>query len=137
MSWPHREPAAICLDAREASQRQALAAIAMFEAGCFDASIILASASEGVLPNTAEKHLFPALKGYSDTDFNFYQNRLKHGNLPEGFKVDEFIAAISILRAITKYQAVYGASVRGFSMFLARARKRGQLPESLFASKSI
>lgn len=134
--WPGREPISISLTEKSASLRQGLAAIDMFEEGRYDAAIILASAAEGVLPSTDETHLFPALSSAKDTDFNFYQNRLKHGKMPEGFCVDEFLAAVSIVRSISKFVAVYRETCVGFDDFMSRARRRGQIPPSLYSPES-
>jgi hypothetical protein len=82
-------------------------------------AITLAAAAEGILPDTEEEFLFKqlkttGLKKHKNLDhLNFVQNWLKHGKYKgqevESIKIRrfQFIAVISIQRAISKFMAVY------------------------------
>lgn len=108
---------------------QITAAIKHFHKHDWECAITLASAAEGVLPDAKEKEavLFHRLKqmpekGGRRTDLNFVQNWLKHGTFygheMESIRISEFLAVISLERAITKFVAVYHAETPQMARFM-------------------
>jgi len=102
--------------------------------------LALAAAAEGLLPPTDEPHLFSDLKEFIPPeefkylDFNMVVNWLKHYKPedPDPFSFLESEAANLILRAITKFIAVYHQSTKRMEAFLELYTAAGpyQLVES-------
>jgi hypothetical protein len=113
-----------------ASLRQIRAAIEHFHKQEFERVITLAAAAEGLLPPTNDPHLFRDFKRrltpeeYKELNFNLVINWLKHYNAedPEPVRISEFEAVIMLVRAITKFIAVYHRSTKGMEDFLTWAR---------------
>jgi hypothetical protein len=120
---------------KESAQRQTERAIKFFRDGDLDCAITLAAAAEGMLPDTANPHLFQALKdheAFQHMQYNLIINWLKHSNSAassaERATIDEFEATIIIARAITKFIAVYRCSCKPFEEFMIWSVKVGHLP---------
>jgi hypothetical protein len=104
-----------------ASMRQINAAIEHLQRLDFECAITLAAAAEGILPETHMPHFFTKVKALEaslpdDEGANAVINWLKHGTLTKGgpridkAEIKELEAIAVIWRAITKFQAVYGAT---------------------------
>jgi hypothetical protein len=92
----------------------------------------LASAAEGILPDTNDPHLRKELKHYisekelkDEVDLNLGANWLKHGQEYKNVILTEFETAIMILRAISKFVAVYHQSNAKMEEFREWARAKG------------
>jgi hypothetical protein len=109
-----------------AALRQITAAIEHLRKREFECAITLAAAAEGLLPLTDEPHMFSELKEdippeeFKYLDFNMIVNWLKHYKPqdPDPFSFLESEAANLILRAITKFIAVYYQSTKRMEAFL-------------------
>jgi hypothetical protein len=120
-----------------AALRQITAAIEHLRKREYECAITLAAAAEGLLPPTDEPHLFSDLKEYispeefKHLDFNI--NRLKHYKPqdPDPFSFLESEAANLILRAITKFIAVYHQSTKRMEQFLEWYSAHHNLPVDL------
>lgn len=109
-----------------ASMRQINAAIEHLHGGDFECAITLAGAAEGMLPDTDDPHFRQKVKALSvspeiqaeggATGPNDYINWLKHGSLKRGgprvesATISQLEVIATIWRAITKFEATYGAS---------------------------
>ena len=102
--------------ARSAALQQIHAAIDHLRKSELVAAITLASAAEGVLPRTDNPHLFPKMKALiaslpvdpgGTTDINAFTHWTKHGT-HEKAKISELEVVATIVRAISKFVAVYG-----------------------------
>lgn len=117
---------------KASAQRQTEVAIRLFYEGKLDCVITLAGAAEGLLPSVTDPFLFRTIRQMApDIDLNAFVNWLKHepkAETPETVVIDEFEAAFTIARAITKFIAVYHQSCDPFEAFLRKAHKDGQLP---------
>ena len=105
---------------------QITAAIEHFDKGDLECAITLASAAEGVLPDANDGALFQTLRNDPEArnlDLNFVQNWLKHGKFKgqelESLRIDGFLAAISVWRAITKFVAVYRKETPEMAKFMS------------------
>ena len=107
-----------------AALRQIAAAIEHLRKQEYECAITLAAAAEGLLPPTDEWPMFSALKEdippeeFKYLDFNMVVNWLKHPHGPDPFLFLESEAASLILRAITKFIAVYYQSTKRMEQFL-------------------
>jgi hypothetical protein len=115
---------------------QITAAIEHFHKHDWECAITLAGAAEGILPDAEEEDevLFRRLKKdmaehAEKLDLNFVQNWLKHGKYNgryiESMRISEFIAVISLWRAITKFAAVYRKETPEMEEFLIWSRDNG------------
>jgi hypothetical protein len=97
---------------RLAAMRQIHAAIGHFHAGDFECAITLCSAAEGQMPEPDEpsRHLCGRLKqaGAKSDDFNFVATWMKHGWGRDEVEIPQWMVAMWLNRAISKYRAVYG-----------------------------
>src|SRR6266404_5200340 len=109
-----------------AALRQIGAALEHLSKREFECAITLAAAAEGLLPPTDEPHLFSDMKEFIPPDefkyldFNMVVNWLKHYKPedPDPFSILESEAVSLILRAITKFIAVYHQSTKLMEAFL-------------------
>jgi hypothetical protein len=116
---------------QSAALRQIRAAIEHFYKGDLECVITLAAAAEGLLPPTDYPHVFRDLKRLmtpgelKEFDPNLVINWLKHYKLddPERVVISGFEAVIFLLRAITKFIAVYRQSTPRLEAFLTWARE--------------
>lgn len=96
--------------------RQIHSAIEHLHNNQWECAITLALAAEGQLPRTdSEISLFNAMRTHSpdlasDGTFNLHRDWLKHWNdeKPDKIEISEFGVAIAIMRAVSKFYAVYG-----------------------------
>jgi hypothetical protein len=104
------------IDVRSASLVQIHDAIDHLHKLDFVSAITLASAAEGILPDTDKPHLFPRLKALVDsfpkdsqgaTGVNDFTNWTKHGS-HERATISEFEVMLTIARAASKFIALYG-----------------------------
>jgi hypothetical protein len=116
---------------KAAALRQLDAAITHFHGGELECAITLAAAAEGILPRTENPHLFkmmmssPVLK---DIDNNMLINWLKHSSVgPECIQIHPGVAAIVIVRAISKFVAVHSQSTVRFDEFVRWGREADHL----------
>jgi hypothetical protein len=97
-----------------------------------ECAITLAAAAEGVMPPTEEPHLFTVLKNSSlsrkEFDYNHTINWLKHPIPPDDLDIWEFEAAIIIVRAISKFFAVYRTGSPAMKSFVRWTFEQGHLP---------
>jgi hypothetical protein len=115
---------------------QITAAIEHFHKHELECSITLAAAAEGILPDAEGGFLFQQFKTRASTKkrenldhLNFVQNWLKHGKYNgkevESIGIAEFFAVISLLRAITKFVAVYRRETPDMAEFVDWSRDNG------------
>jgi hypothetical protein len=114
-------PVAIDTNIRLAPMRQLHFAIERLKEGHYKAAITLAAGAEGMLPETAARHLRPAVKKMSkqpniqqaggSTDPNAIINWLKHANVDDQCVEEITIPAeesmVVVCRAMTKFHAGY------------------------------
>jgi hypothetical protein len=106
-------PVAIDTNIRLAAMRQLHCAIERLKEGHYEAAITLAAGAEGMLPETAARHLRPAVKKMSkqpniqqaggSTDPNAIINWLKHANID-----DQRVVPPEILETIRRQRRVDG-----------------------------
>ena len=60
--------------------------------------------------------------------FNDFRNWLKHHTGPDEIEITEFDAGFAILRATTKYKAVFGETSPAMDEFSDWVRQKGGLP---------
>jgi hypothetical protein len=98
----------------------------------FECAITLAAAAEGLLPTTSERHLFQLLMSSpvarSDFDYNSMINWLKHPVAPDDNAIPEFEVAIIIVRAISKFNAIYHGGSPAMRDFVRWAFEQGHIP---------
>jgi hypothetical protein len=90
--------------------RQINAAIQHFREGELECAITLAAAAEGQLPEPGATYLFATMKRavpFSEFDHNLFINWLKHPNEPDDITISGLEATLTLLRAISKFRAVY------------------------------
>jgi hypothetical protein len=87
----------------------------LFLAGELMPSITLSAAAEDSLPDVDGPYLFPMLnsnwanrKGCESSPFNEVRNWLKHAKDEENIEIHTNDAVIMLVRAISKYTAVFG-----------------------------
>jgi|SRR4029453_158439 hypothetical protein len=93
-----------------AAQRQIDAAITHIHKSELECAISLATAAEGLLPDTDSRRIFAYLREHplsKKVDFNNTINWLKHSAPPDAAIIYEFEAAVVIARAMTKFAAAY------------------------------
>lgn len=121
---------------QQAARRQIEIAIKLFYEREFECAITLASAAEGQMEESDVVHLLPVLKKRRPPQFedeskwvtflNETRNWLKHGTpeLGDTRAIAEFEAWVMLVRASTKYYAVYleeNETINGFEEW-GRAR---------------
>jgi hypothetical protein len=120
-----------------AALKQLHAVIWLFQKDEFECAITLAAAAEGLLPPVEGAHLFQALKSskeVKETNYNLFINWLKHPNITiPGCEIDsalipEFEVVIIIVRAISKFRAVYKTGSPVMADFIKWAFENGHLP---------
>jgi hypothetical protein len=98
----------------------------------FECAITLAAAAEGLLPTTTEPHLFQLLinspLARNDFDYNSIINWLKHPVPPDDHVIPEFEVAIIIVRAISKFNAIYQNGSPAMRDFVRWTFEQGHLP---------
>ena|ERR1043165_371299 len=96
---------------RLAAERQIHAAIRHLLSGEFECAVTLALAAEDQLPDTSEPTLWNVLKQQvvpSDMRvFNDLRDWLKHGSGKDAREISELEVAIALIRATTRYFAVF------------------------------
>jgi histidyl-tRNA synthetase len=121
LNWEQivRKPKEIETDVRAASLSQIHVAIDRLHEADFVSAITLGSAAEGILPTTDNPHLFAKLEAWQKSlpadlegaaGINDFNNWTKHGEnnkRPNKAKISELEVITSILRAISKFIAVY------------------------------
>lgn len=98
----------------------------------FECAITLAAAAEGLLPTTPERHLFQLLKNSPVArgvfDYNEMITWLKHPGGPDEHIIPEFEVAIVIVRAISKFNAIYRKGSPAMRDFVRWTFKQGHIP---------
>jgi hypothetical protein len=121
-----------------ASLRQIHAAIDHLHKGEYESAITLASAAEGVLPDTDKPHLFQKIKKMAEslpadpsgaTKANALTNWAKHGT-HEAASISEQDVIEVITRATSKFIAVYGEQSNEMKTFSEWAIERLQADEN-------
>lgn len=99
----------------------------------FECAVTLAAAAEGLLPTTGDPHLFQLLVNgpiaRSDFDYNAMINWLKHPTGPDENIIPEFEVAIVIVRAISKFNAIYSTGSPAMRDFVRWTFQQGHIPE--------
>jgi hypothetical protein len=117
--------------------RQIHAAINLFHEEEYESAITLALAAESQLPDdVAKPYLYDVLKARVSPDevgmFNDVRNWLKHLIPPDEIQITNFDAALALVRAITKFKAVFGESSPTMDEFADWIRQKGGLsPEKI------
>jgi hypothetical protein len=115
-----------------AAKRQIHAAILLLRKEQeFECAITLAAAAEGLLPTTDEPHIFKVLKDtpvFKQLDLNLFITWLKHSGEPEDAKISEFEVTLIIVRAISKFAAIYKTQSGLMTDFVKWAFEKGHLP---------
>jgi hypothetical protein len=111
--------------------RQIHAAIRLFHEDEYESSITLALAAESQLPHVAKPYLYDVLKARVSADevdmFNDVKNWLKHIRPPDEIEITDFEAAIALVRATSKFKAVFGESSPTMDDFADWIKQRGGL----------
>jgi hypothetical protein len=98
----------------------------------FECAITLSAAAEGLLPPTIEPHLFQLLKNSpvarSTFDYNEMITWLKHPIGPDEHIIPEFEVAIIIVRAISKFNAIYHTGSPAMRDFVRWTFEQGHIP---------
>jgi hypothetical protein len=126
---------------KEAALRQINAAIKHFDDKEYECAITLAGAAEGQLETKEEdRHLFEELKGRVPPEFksekewvswlNATRDWLKHETpqLSDDWEINEYGAAIMILRAVTEFQWAYKQGTKRMEGFLEHWRQGAYSP---------
>jgi hypothetical protein len=113
-----------------AAQRQIDAAIDHLHKMELECAISLAAAAEGMLPDTEKPYIFAYLRQHSafknkDIDFNETINWLKHSTGEGTTAIYELEAAIIIVRAMSKFGAIYDGGPEEWHEFLVWGAVKG------------
>ena len=84
-----------------------------------------------MLPKTEERHLFQILKKsplFEQIDINRRINWLKHPLEPDDELIPEFEVAVIIVRAISKFHAVFKEESQPMRVFINWTFDQGHLP---------
>lgn len=105
------------------AMKQIDAAIAHFRSGDFECAVTLALAAEGQLPETGSMDLYKAIKqhlpGKTEIDIlNDLRNWLKHPSGDNSREVSEFEIAIALLRATSRYFAMFKEKTTAMDEFI-------------------
>jgi hypothetical protein len=118
-----------CIDA---IIRMLEAAIKLFHEDEYESTITLALAAEGQLPNDPGPYFYSWFKERITADllapFNHFRNWLKHHTGPDEIEITELDAGFAILRATTKYKAIFKESSPAMDEFSDWVRQKGGLP---------
>jgi hypothetical protein len=119
-----------------AALRQIHAAIKLFHEDEYEAAITLALAAESQMPHVDVPYLYERLKARVSPDevdmFNDVRNWLKHLRPPDEIEITNFDAAIALVRAMTKFKAVFNESSHPIDEFAEWIRQKGGLsPETI------
>lgn len=132
-----------------ASMRMIHAAIAHYERGDYECSIVLASAGEGILPPTEKPYFLQKVQALEASiqearekgdvevsgaaEANAFSNWLKHGKhdgkRKDGCIVETLEAQVMLYRAITKFMAVYEDNETPQMTYFLRDLKQALLQE--------
>jgi len=111
---------------------QILGAIEHLKRSQRECAITLALAAEGQLPSTDKPHLLKQLTDRApdlakDGTLNWQRNWLKHWdeNKPDEVEISTFDVAIALMRAITKFIAVYEKTHPEFEAFFKWCEAEG------------
>jgi hypothetical protein len=92
----------------------------------------LALAAESQLPHAPKPYLYDVLKARVSPDevdmFNDVKNWLKHIRPPDEIEITDFEAAIALVRATSKYKAVYAESSAAMEEFSEWIRRISESP---------
>ena len=116
--------------------RQIHSAIKLFHEEEYESTITLALTAESQLPHVAAPYLYDRLKARVSPDevgiFNDVRNWLKHLTPPDEIDITNFDAALALVRATTKFKAVFGESSPAMDEFAGWIRQKGGLsPEKI------
>jgi hypothetical protein len=111
--------------------RQIHAAIKLFHEDEYESTITLALAAESQLPNDPGPYVYHWFKERIPADlldrFNDFRNWLKHTTGPDEIEIKDLDAGLAILRATTKFRAVFGESSPAMDEFSDWVREKGGL----------
>ncbi len=122
---------------QEAACRQIHVAIKLFHEREYESAITLACAAEGQMEESEEVHLFPVLKVRRPAQFkneqewttflNETRDWLKHATpqLEPSRGIAQFEAWVMLVRAVSKYYAVFVEETVDMNEFVEWGRKRG------------
>ncbi|BBO06579.1 hypothetical protein SG09_59290 [Bradyrhizobium ottawaense] len=121
---------------KTSSLRQIHAAIKLFHDDEYEATITLALAAESQMPHVEVPYLYERLKARVSPDevdiFNDVRNWLKHLRPPDEIEITNFDAALALVRAVTKFKAVFNESSHLMDEFADWIRQKGGLsPETI------
>ena len=105
------------------AQRQIDAAIEHLGFVGVECAITLAGAAEGLLPDTENPHVFQWLKQrpeFKKVDVNATINWLKHPRSPDSKVIYVHEAALTVVRAMAKFVAVYEEVPSGWDEFIKK-----------------
>ena len=113
---------------KTATIKQIHCAIELLHKGEFECAITLALAAEDQLAPTNDPHLFKQLRDRVPAEygmFNEVRNWLKHHLEPEEIVITDFEAVIAIVRAESKFVAVFHEATRQMLEFEDWVKKQG------------
>jgi hypothetical protein len=122
---------------KEAARRQIDVAIRLFHEGEYESAMTLACAAEGRMAGTDEVHLFAVLQQKRPSEFetpsewatclNETRDWLKHTTpqLGDMRGIAEFEAWVMLVRAVSKYYAVFLEETDPMNVFIEWGRERG------------
>lgn len=114
------------LSKRNAAIQQIHSAIDHCEKGQLASAITLAAAAEGMLPATKKDHLIKRINDlglFKQLDMNAVINWLKHDTHYQSVEIQELEAGATIMRAISKFAAVFDGitpQMKGFHNWMIR-----------------
>ena len=115
--------------------RQIEAAIKLFHVDEYESTITLALAAESQLPNDPGPYVYHWFKARVPADiidrFNDFRNWLKHHTGPDEIEITDLDAGFAILRATTKFRAVFGETSPTMDEFSDWIRQKGGLPPNI------
>jgi hypothetical protein len=121
---------------KTSSLRQIHAAIRLSHEDEYESTITLALAAESQMPHVEVSYLYDVLKARVSPDevemFNDVRNWLKHIRPPDQIEITNFDAALALVRAITKFKAVFKESSPMMNEFAGWIRQMGGLSPEKF-----
>ena len=120
----------LTIDRKAAAQQQIDMAWRLMKESEFACAITLALAAEERLPDTDKPHVLKSLRQKAPQEmemFNQVRNWLKHDKPPDEIEIFEFEVALALMRAVSKFRAVYGQASAPMDAFVEWTREKGLL----------
>jgi len=122
------DDARVKLSKRDAAIQQIHASIEHCKNGQLAAAITLAAAAEGMIPATEKDHLIKRINDlglFKQLDMNAVITWLKHDTGQQSAEIQELEACATVMRAISKFAAVYDGITPQMKAFPEWMQQRG------------